>query len=179
VWAPAPEPLSAAAAAAGRAAGCTNLDLAPAIAGDVPRNHFPTGQSTAYPSQPPTAGNHALDPLPPTERILTTPPDEARAVHTLEHGSVILSYRAPGDPGGLPQPVIDALEPVATGNPATYVAPSIELPEGTALSLRAWNVAIDCPASITVAQARTLAHGFVDALACTRNAPEPNNGDGC
>lgn len=173
------EPLSQAAAGVARAAGCQNVDLAPQLTGDVSREHFPAGQSTPYSIAPAAAGDHAAQELTPTVRVLTEPPDEARAVHNLEHGSVILYYRPPGDPGGLSQEVIDALGPLAERNRATYLAPHPDLPEGTALALTAWNVVVPCPGTITVDQATTLAQGFVDSLACTSNAPEGKLGDGC
>lgn len=176
---PAAQPLSDAAVDAARSAGCDNVELSPQLTDEVPRDHFPTGESTSYPSQPPTAGNHAVDPLESSARVLTTPPDEARAVHTLEHGSVILAYRPPQDPGGVTQAVIDALGPIATSGKATYLAPSASLPDGTGLSFEAWNVVVNCPGTITVAQATAFAHGFIDALACTDNAPEAKSGDGC
>jgi hypothetical protein len=177
--APGAQALPTAAAEAGRTAACTNLELAPQLEGDVPRDHFPTGQATSYPEAPPAAGNHAIDPLEPAVRVLETPPDEARLVHTLEHGSVFISYRPPGDPAGLPQETIDALAALAPTRPATYVAPSASLPDGAGLALRAWNVAVTCPGSITASQATVLAEGFVTALACTSNAPEGTLGDGC
>jgi hypothetical protein len=177
--APAPQALSAAALDAGRSAGCSNLELRPQVQGDVPREHFATGGSTPYPSLPPAAGNHAEDPLEPATRVLDSPPDEARVVHSLEHGSVMVSYRPPGDPGGLATATIDALAPLATGNPATYLAPSADLPQGVGFALRAWNVAVTCDGDLTDAQATTLTQGFVDALACTSNAPEATAGDGC
>ncbi|HEX6844952.1 MAG TPA: DUF3105 domain-containing protein [Actinomycetota bacterium] len=177
--APGAQALPGAAAEAGRAAACTNLELAPQLDGDVPRDHFPTGQATEYPQIPPAAGNHALDPLEPGVRVLDAPPDEARLVHTLEHGSVFLSYRPPGDPDGLGQDAVDALASLAPDRPATYLAPSAALPEGTGLALRAWNVAVLCPGTISAEQATALADGFVTALACTSNAPEGTLGDGC
>lgn len=177
--APAAQALAASAADAGRAAGCTNLDLAAQLTGDVSREHFPTGESTPYPTLPPAAGAHAEDPLEATTRVLDAPPDEARVVHTLEHGSVMISYRPPGDPGGLTQATIDVLASLVTDSPATYLAPSVDLPEGVGFALRAWNVAVTCSGDITTAGATALTQGFVDALACTSNAPEATIGDGC
>lgn len=176
---PAAEPLATAAADAGRVAGCTNLELSPQVSGEVSRDHEPTGTAIAYDILPPAAGTHAEDPLPTDPRVLDTPPDEGQVVHTLEHGSVVLSYRPSGDPGGLSSTTIEALAPVANGNPATYLAPAASLPDGSGLALRAWNVAITCPGDITSEDATTLAQGFVDALACSANAPEARLGDGC
>ena len=76
------------------------------------------------------------------------------AVHTLEHGSVIMYYRPTGDTGGLPQPVVDRLGPVAQNNKASYLIPYPSLPDGTALAFTAWNKLLTCPAKITADQAR-------------------------
>jgi hypothetical protein len=88
-------------------------------------------------------------------------------------------YRASDEPGGLPTSVVDALGPVATSNPATYLIPYPDLPTGTALAYTAWNKLVTCPKDITPDQATAIAHGFVDSFACTNNAPEGKNGDGC
>jgi len=171
------KPLSPAALAAASAAGCQPLTSP--LTGDISRDHFPTGQSTPYPDHPAVGGNHAENELTPGIRVYTAPVDEARAVHNLEHGSVFLYYRPPGDPGGLSQSVIDALAPLARRNHATYLAPYADLPDGTGFALTAWNKLLTCPGSITAAQATTLAQGFVDSFACTSNAPEGKSGDGC
>jgi hypothetical protein len=89
-----------------------------------------------------------------------------------------MDYRLPAE-GGISQDVVKALEPVATGNHATYLIPYSDLPEGTALAFTAWNKLLTCPKAITVEQATTLAQGFVDSFACTDNAPEGKLGDGC
>jgi hypothetical protein len=101
------------------------------------------------------------------------------AVHTLEHGSVIMYYRPTGDQGGLPQPVVDRLAPIAQDNKASYLIPYPDLPSGTALAFTAWNKLLTCPAKITPEQAASVAQGFIDSFACTNNAPEGKLGDGC
>ena len=64
-------------------------------------------------------------------------------------------------------------------DPATYLIPYPDLPTGTALAYTAWNKLVTCPKDITPDQATTIANGFVDSFACTNNAPEGKNGDGC
>ena len=140
--------------------------------------HLAAGQDYTYPDHPATSGYHDPAPLPPTPRVYITPVRETQAVHTLEHGSVIMYYRPSGD-GGIGADVVSALGPVATGNHATYLIPYSELPNGTGFALTAWNKLITCPASITAPQAVTLSQGFVDSFACTNNAPEGKLGDGC
>jgi hypothetical protein len=101
------------------------------------------------------------------------------AVHTLEHGSVIMYYRPTGDPGGLSQDVVAKLAPIAQDNKASYLIPYPDLPDGTALAFTAWNKLLTCPAKISPDQAATVAQGFIDSFACTSNAPEGKLGDGC
>jgi hypothetical protein len=173
--APAAKPYPQTAIDAGLAASCADLQT-PEVS---PTNaHHPADEIT-YSQHPATAGDHDPTPLDGQPRIYTTPVVEARAVHSLEHGSVIMYYRASGEPGGLPQPVIDALGPIATSSRATYLIPYPDLPTGTALAYTAWNKLVTCPKDITPDQAKTIASGFVDAFACSNNAPEGKNGDGC
>jgi hypothetical protein len=170
------KPLSAVAVAAAQAAGCSGVQTPAASApGGL---HLASGQDYTYPDHPATSGYHDPAPLPPTPRVYITPVRETQAVHTLEHGSVIMYYRPSGD-GGIGADVVSALGPVATGNHATYLIPYSDLPSGTGFALTAWNKLITCPASITTSQAVTLSQGFVDSFACTNNAPEGKLGDGC
>jgi hypothetical protein len=158
------------------AAGCSDLN---SPAADAPGGlHLEAGQPYQYPELPATSGYHDPSPLPGTPRVLDAPVQETQAVHTLEHGSVIAYYQAPGD-GGVSQEVVDALAPVANDSPATYLIPHAELPDGTGLAITAWNRLLTCPATVTVDQAVIITQGFVDSFACTSNAPEGSNGDGC
>ena len=61
----------------------------------------------------------------------------------------------------------------------TVAAPYDGLPEGTSVALAAWDQLQTCPGSITADQATTVADGFVEAFACTSNAPEANAADDC
>jgi len=170
------KPLSAAAQSAATAAGCGPLQTpASSAPGGL---HLSEGQSYSYSEHPATSGYHDPTPLPGQPRVYQAPVPETKAVHTLEHGSVIMYYRAPAD-GGISQDVVNALTPVANGNHATYLIPYPDLPDGSALAYTAWNKLLTCPKSITPEQATTLAQGFVDSFACTSNAPEGKLGDGC
>ena len=170
------KPLSSAALAAAQAAGCSSVVHQ---TNDAPGGlHLPSGASYDYPVHPATYGYHDPSPLPGQPRVYTAPVQETQAVHTLEHGSVIMYYRVPAD-GGISQDVVNALAPVANGNHATYLIPYANLPEGTALAFTAWNEILTCPKTITSEQATGLAQGFVDSFACTNNAPEGKLGDGC
>ncbi len=175
----APTPLSAAALAAAQAAKCGDLQTPYT---DPARNHIPSGSSYTYDMHPAVAGPHDPTPLPDQPRVYTADTlagyHETQAVHSLEHGSVIMYYRPAGD-DGLPVKTVAALAPIAQNNPATYLIPYPDLPSGTSLAFTAWNKLLTCPGSITTAQATTLAQGFVESFACTSNAPEARNGPGC
>jgi hypothetical protein len=172
----APEPLPPAALAAAQAAGCSSLETP---AADAPGGlHLQPGASYSYSEHPATSGYHDPSALPGQPRVYTAPVQETVAVHSLEHGSVILYYRASGA-GALPPDVVQALAPVANTNHATFLIPYESLPDDAALAVTAWNKLMTCPAAITADQAVAVSQGFVDAFACTSNAPEGNLGDGC
>ncbi len=179
--APKSTPLSDQAQAAASAGGCAGL-IQPAAS--APGGlHLQPGQAYTYDQQPATSGYHDPSPLPGQPRVYTTDDlanyRETMAVHSLEHGSVIMYYRPTGDPAGLPQPVVDTLGPIAQNNNASYLIPYPNLPQGTALAFTAWNELLTCPAKITPEQAGAVAQGFIDSFACTNNAPEGKLGDGC
>ncbi len=161
--------------------GCSNL-VRP-DPGTPSREHLASGASYSYAEQPATSGPHDPSPLPDEPRVYDAQAmagyHETQAVHSLEHGSVIMYYRASSDADGLPKTVVDSLAPIAQTSPATYLIPYADLPEGTALAFTAWNELLTCPAKITAEQADTVAKGFIQALACTKNAPEPTLGYGC
>ncbi len=173
--APAAKPYPQTAVDAGLAASCA--DLVSPVASPV-GGHLAPGEAHTYDQQPATSGVHDPTPLG-SHGVYPSPVAETQAVHSLEHGSVIVYYRATGEPGGLPQPVLDALGPIATSSPATYLIPYPNLPTGTALAYTAWNKLVTCPKDITPDQATTIANGFVESFACSSNAPEGKNGDGC
>ena len=167
----APRPLPQAATNAIQAAGCT-YDTCPSddTAGG---QHLAEGVSTTYPSVPATTGQHDSVPLPNVPRVYEEPIPETRAVHYLEHSGVIVYYR-PGE-WRVGQPVVDELTSVANDSKNMIVAPRDDLPGDTAFSVTAWNKVVNCGKDITPEQASTIANGFVEAFACTSNAPEPNN----
>jgi hypothetical protein len=167
----APRPLPQAATNAIKAAGC-RYDTGPA-GGTIERAHLTEGASTTYPSVPATTGNHDPAPLPNVPRVYEEPVPETRAVHYLEHAGVIVYFR-PGEQG-VAQPVIDKLTSVANDSKNMIVAPRDDLPADTDFSVTAWNKVVNCSKDITPEQAATIASGFVEAFACTKNAPEPQN----
>lgn len=60
------------------------------IAGGGVGQHLPVGQSIAYPSYPPTSGQHADSAT--TWGLHTEPVADEVAVHNLEHGGVVVSH---------------------------------------------------------------------------------------
>jgi hypothetical protein len=173
-----PQPVAAAALAAGRAAGCGRI-LTPAA--DAPGGlHIPAGAPHQYSQEPATSGPHDPSPLPDTPKVLTEPVSdravggvvpESRAVHNLEHAFVIVYYRMDG-PDALPTGVVDRLAALVRGDDRVLMAPHEDLPDGTSLALTAWNKLWSCPATITSTQAASVARGFIDAYRGTTNAPE-------
>jgi Protein of unknown function (DUF3105) len=173
-----PSPVSTAAIAAGRAAGCGPITTP---ARDAPGGlHLPPGTPYSYPQEPATSGYHDPAPLPDTPKVLTEPVSdrdvpgvtpETRAVHNLEHAFVLVYYRADGA-GALPEEVVQRLAQLVRNEDRVLLAPHAELPAGTALALAAWNELWTCPAAITSTQAVTVARGFIDAYRGTTNAPE-------
>jgi hypothetical protein len=141
---------------------------------DPVRTHLQPGQSYDYADHPATSGPHDPSPLPDQPHVYTDVSTyrETMAVHSLEHGSVVMYYRPTSDPRGLPANVVDALKPVAENGKATYLIPYGQLPGGTALAFTAWNKVLECPNGITADDAVAVASGFVASYECTSNAPE-------
>jgi len=122
-----------------RAAGCDdpNDDEKPEAPGGLHNPPF------TYDAKPATSGAHA-SPLPDEPRVFDQPIAEANAVHNLEHAFVILYYRADGKQALAPE-VVDELETVARSQEMVFAAPYDGLPEGTSLSMAAWNKLWNCP----------------------------------
>ena len=173
-----PRPISAEAKAAAVAAKCS---VVTEPSSNPTGGHLSPGQSYTYPQHPATSGLHDPSPLDTSSgytEVYTVPVPETQAVHFLEHAGVMIYYRQAGD-GALPQDVVDALGTVARDQRNTIMAPYPNLPAGTSVALAAWNRLQTCPATVTAAQASTIANGFVNAFACTSVAPEPKNSDDC
>jgi hypothetical protein len=164
-----PKPIPQAAVNAARAAGCTGVETP---VKDAPGGmHLAAGESTTYPSEPATSGNHAPSALPADPAVYPAMPPETELVHNLEHGFVNIYYRADGD-GALPQGDVDALTTYVNGAGHVLLSPHTSLPDGVALAMTYWNRVQTCPATITADQARTVASGFVTAFECSNVAPE-------
>lgn len=166
------------AVAAAEAAGCT--EVTQPAGGDATGTHVDQGTPITYGQRPATSGQHyGTQVLPSSPATYDQPIDgEPAAVHFMEHAGVMLYYRADGDDAVSPD-VVEALDGVAERRQMTIAAPYDGLPDGTSVALAAWDQLQTCPSTITPAQATTIAGGFVDAFACTSNAPEPEAADDC
>lgn len=170
-----PRPIPQAAVDAAEAAGCEIRTPATSAPGGL---HLAAGQSPNYTEHPATSGLHDPSSLEIPPRVYEEPIEEARAVHNLEHGAVIMSFRQSGE-DALPQAIVGRLSAIAETGHNVILAPYEQLPEGTALALTAWNKIQTCPPTVTGPQAREIARGFIDAYLCTSNAPEGDLGEGC
>jgi hypothetical protein len=112
---------------------------------------------------PAASGNHTPTTLPPEPKVYEQPVPEANAVHNLEHGYVMVYYRADGE-NALPEPVLTELEQLVEGESEVIMAPYPNLAEGSNLALVAWRRVQTCqvPADADAADAATVARHFID-----------------
>jgi hypothetical protein len=170
-------PLPAAAVTAAKAAGCSVVTTP--VSNPKPALHLQPNQAYTYSQHPATSGYHDPSPLDLTAHVYSAPVPETKAVHNMEHGEILLYYRADGQ-GALAPDVVASLAKVANQSKNTILAPYRDLPTGTSLALAAWNKLQTCPGTITADQASATAIGFEYAFSCTGNAPEPKaSGNGC
>jgi hypothetical protein len=166
--------LNQAAAEAADRLGCTEVqDLQ-----EEGRQHLAAGEPPPdYGTTPGTSGKHNGAPLPADPHVYDQPFDEnleARAVHNLEHGYVIIYYRQDGE-NALPRNVVNALADVANAENKVIMAPYPELPDRQSLVLAAWTQLQTCP-PMTDADANSavrLVDGFINRFRGGGDAPEP------
>jgi len=157
---------------AAEAAGCGAIETPVRPEEAVGGLHLEPGQPYTYPRHPATSGYHDPSPLPPEPKVYESPVPETRAVHNLEHGYVIVYYRAEG-PDALPKAVVDRLASIVRGEDEVLLAPYPLLDDGVALAFTAWNKLWECPAGITPSQAATMLEGWIRAYRNSGSAPEP------
>ena len=154
-----------------RAAGCTDVQTP---VGSAPGGqHLDSGEPANYTQRPASSGVHDPAPLPAEQAVFTQPIREENAVHNLEHGYILLYYRAE-DPEALPDDVVTRLSEIAESQDKVLVAPYVELNEGTSFAMVAWNKLWECPSNVSGSDAATLANAFIAAYKGTSNAPEGN-----
>jgi len=149
--------------------GCSEIRM-PAT--NPPANqHLATGEDANYTERPATSGFHDLSTLGTEQKVFTEPVREEQAVHTLEHGGVMVYYRSEGV-DAVPADVVERLAGATEGRKAAFVAPYADLEEGTSLAMVAWNTIMTCPGGVSADDASTIATSFVEAFECTSRAPE-------
>jgi hypothetical protein len=133
----------------------------------------PNDPPPQYGTTPAASGPHAPSPLPPQPKVYDQPVPETAAVHNLEHGYVLVYYRAEGD-GALPDPVVTALEDLIQGEAEVIMAPYEGLPQGTNIALVAWTrlQTGQVPADADPDDVTLVARAFIDEYRNGSAAPE-------
>lgn len=133
----------------------------------------PNDAPPQYGTTPATSGPHAPGPLPAEPKVYDQPVPEVAAVHNLEHGYVLIYYRAEGE-GALPEPVVAELEGLAEGETEVIMAPYEGLPEGTNLAFAAWTRLQDgqVPEDADPEDVALVARAFIEEFKNGAAAPE-------
>jgi hypothetical protein len=92
-----------------------------------------------YSVNPPAGGDHDPAPSPAKVYDITDVPADARLVHSLEHGFVVVWYR----PDGVTAATVDRLREMAGSHKWVLVVPRPSLP--SALAATAWHRRLLCP----------------------------------
>jgi hypothetical protein len=149
---------------------------------DLGNTHENVGTPIEYNPAPPASGNHwpvSLATEFPDQHIFDPAPDIPIAVHSLEHGWVIIWYRAVGD-RALPDEIVTALEDVADQGEVALI-PYPEPPDDMDLAFTSWRMRQTCrvdPAQgeedreLTSDDAVTLARAFIAQFRNSTLAPE-------
>ena len=132
------------------------------------QEHLAAGETTEYDTSPPTHGEHAASPL--AEGIYDEPlsdnPGENqniyRAVHSLEHGAVIIWHNKLKDDN------LDEIDKQYRGEEKVLVVPYPELTGDTRVALTAWGRITECEKAST-----KYIDAFIDRYRGARSAPEP------
>ena len=133
----------------------------------------PTDPPPMYGTTPAASGPHSGSPLPAEPAVYDQPVPEVNAVHNLEHGYVLIYYRADGE-RGLDQTMVDELEGIAEGETEIIMAPYPDLEAETNLAFVAWTRLQDCrvPGNANVDDVTLAARGFIDEFKNGSAAPE-------
>jgi hypothetical protein len=124
-----------------------------------------------YPSHPATSGPHHPVPLPGDVKVYTAPVPETRAVHNLEHGYVLVYYRATGA-GALAPQVVSALGQRVTAAQRVIMAPYPNLDPESALAFAAWDELQQCGPAVSPPEAVARLAEFATAYRDGPLAPE-------
>jgi hypothetical protein len=135
------------------------------------RRHLATGERATYESSPPTGGAHDGTGVVPRgiyDKPFGTDPEKQpsiyRAVHSLEHGYVIVWHK------GLTREQERELERKYRDERKVIVVPYPKLRGDTKVALTAWSRIVTCERPST-----RVIDAFVDRFREARTAPEPRN----
>ena len=150
------------------AAGCSGITE---TGGSGAAQHLAEGERTTYDTTPPAHGKHATATLGAGvyERRLSDNPEEElniyKAVHSLEHGAVIVWY------DGLEDDDKDSLERTYRTEQKVLVVPYPLLEGETKVAMTAWGRMVSCDRLST-----DVIDAFIERFREARSAPEPRNG---
>ncbi len=117
-------------------AGCTDIEEHE-IQGN---EHVDAGTEVQYETSPPTSGPHWPPDQVADAAFYTTPIEEERLVHNMEHGQLVFWYRPDVSEG-----VLDQLRQVQEQERiATIVVPSDLVPDGYTFTMTAWGASQSC-----------------------------------
>jgi hypothetical protein len=146
-------------------AGCGELDVTEASGA---QQHLAEGRTTTYDTSPPTHGAHASNALTagiyeePFTNVLGDRPTIYQAVHSLEHGYIIVWY------DGISDEQQRTLERRYRDETKVIVVPYPQLSGDTKMALTAWGRKMTCERVNT-----GVIDAFVDLFREARSAPEP------
>ncbi len=149
------------------AAGCGGIRK---TGGSGAAEHLAEGEKTSYDTTPPTHGKHATTTLSAGvyDRRLSDNPEEQlniyKAVHSLEHGAVIIWYE------GLQAAEKRKLESTYRNEEKVLVVPYPLLKGKTEVAMTAWGRIVECQKLST-----DVIDAFIDRFREARSAPEPRN----
>jgi hypothetical protein len=150
-----------------RTAGCGKLQT---TSGSGAGEHLQPGETTTYDTSPPSHGKH--DPTPLAAGVYDKPlsldpgaqPTIYQAVHSLEHGAVIIWY------AHLSSSARDDLERRHRDERKVLVVPYPQLARRDRVAITAWGRLIDCERA-----SPKLIGAFIERFREARSAPEPHN----
>ncbi|MGH2710379.1 MAG: DUF3105 domain-containing protein [Actinomycetota bacterium] len=147
---------------------CTEVEEQDA---EQPNEHtepFATGEGGV----PAFGGNHAPGPLPSEPKVYEQQPPEEAAVHSLEHGYVMIYYSTE-DENALDPEVVSALEDLANSETEVLMSPYAGLDRP--VYFVAWGARQSCdpPEGASAGDLTLVARGFIQEWKNAEFAPEP------
>ena len=137
---------------------------------EISKGHVPTGQRVAYPSLPPTSGDHwsqqGVAPAPWGVKTAVLPFEVT--THNLEHGGVVVLYSTDlsADQVGTLQSLVRQL--MGNGFPKMILEPWPDMPKDSKVILTSWNWILKLP---TIDQTQIVM--FTRVHQSSQEAPEP------